>query len=113
MLSRDDVAKLFQAMRLSYGAKFDRQWENVGMTELLVFWSDRLQGVPRDAFRRAVDAMFEVFPSFPPTLPEFAGLCRQFIRPEPVAAIDWHVPRDRKAAVVHLKSLREILEGRL
>ena len=112
MLSMDDVARALKAMQMAYGAKFDKQWEGVGVSELLAFWHGRLADVPKDALDRALDVLLSEHP-FPPTLPEFHSLCRQFIRPKSVAAIDWHAPRNRKAAVVHLKSLREILEGRL
>lgn len=109
MLSRDDVAKVLQAMRLAYGAKFDRQWENVGMTELLAFWHDRLRDVAPDALRMALDSMLDSMP-FPPTLPEFKALCRQFRRHEPAAVcIAFREPRNSALAKQRLASLREIL----
>ena len=110
-MSRDDVAKVLQAMRLAYGAKFDRQWENVGMTELLAFWHDRLRDVTPDALRKALDAMLESMP-FPPTLPEFAALCRQFRRHEvPAVCIAFREPRDGDAMRRGLARVRDILRG--
>ena len=108
-MSKDEVARILHAMRMAYGAKFDRQWESVGKAEMLAFWHDRLHDIPDYAAKRALDDLLSTSP-FPPTLPEFYAMCRQHIRQVPPAiSISFAAPRNSAAALNGLRSMREML----
>lgn len=76
------VKKIFTAMRATYGAAFDRQWEcpaGVDAAEfagqMLAHWGRELRGYQQapQALAYALDNL----PPHPPNLVEFKGLCRR------------------------------------
>lgn len=78
------VAKIFQAMQGNYGTRFLNQWKtgqtlpdgsDAGVKNAMAFWGDKLAGFADQPERiaRVLDAL----PGDPPSLPQFAELCRQ------------------------------------
>jgi len=76
------VARLFTALRASYGAAFDRQWEcppdenpeEFGAA-MKAHWARELGGYARNL--RPIAYALENLPEYPPTLPQFRALCRR------------------------------------
>lgn len=85
------VEKIWTAMRGTYGAEFDRQWECPAgvepakhVADLKAVWGRGLAGFQQNP--RAIAHALENLPERPPNLVQFAALCRR--RPEPMPALD-------------------------
>lgn len=79
------VKKIFAAMRATYGAAFDRQWEcpsGVNAAEhaadMLAHWGRELRGYQQSP--QSLAYALDNLPPHPPNLVEFRGICRR--RPE-------------------------------
>jgi hypothetical protein len=70
------VRALFQRFSTMYGSKFTTMWADVPMEAVIATWREDLAGVTPEQVRKALDHLKANNP-FPPTLPEFLGLCRQ------------------------------------
>ena len=70
MLSASEVELLFSAMRATYGHK----WPHAA--DAIQLWLAALRDFDRSDLQAAVGDAVLTFPDFPPTLPEFANLCR-------------------------------------
>jgi hypothetical protein len=68
------VEQLFTDMLLAYGKKFGDMWAGSTVDVLIDFWTRGLRGYTPREIRRGIEAL-ETRP-WPPTLPEFKGLCR-------------------------------------
>lgn len=86
-VSPDVVDRLFQKFAGMYGKHWLDLWAGIPMDAVKSEWSRQLDYMPMEAIRRAVEHV-EKECKFPPTLPEFRGLCEQFKpRKTPVLAI--------------------------
>jgi len=74
------VDRLFQRMAMIYGSTWADKWAGVPLTEVKRVWSASLHGLDPECVRLALDALVRAGKPFPPSLPEFAHLCRTFIR---------------------------------
>lgn len=75
------VAALFARFSAMYGKHWLDMWADVPIADVKDAWQSGLAGMSGDAIKRAL-AHCETHNKFPPTLPEFAALCREF-RPVP------------------------------
>ena len=57
-----------------YGSKFSDLWAGVDSSEMKLTWGEKLAGFKPEAIKYALDGCDER--PFPPTLPEFLGMCR-------------------------------------
>lgn len=92
------IEKIWAAMRGTYGAEFDRQWEcppcppDVELSEhvaryvaeVKAVWGRGLAGFQQNP--RAIAHALENMPERPPNLVQFAAMCRR--RPDPMPALD-------------------------
>lgn len=100
------VQKIFTALRATYGASFDRQWEapqcppsidlaehlTKHASEMMAVWGRGLRGFQQNP--NAIAHALDNLPEFPPNLIQFAALCRS--RPEPpLVAIDPDEPKPK------------------
>lgn len=76
------VKKIFQTMRATYGASFDRQWECPAGTDpaehardMLEHWGRELRGYQQNP--GAIQYALENLPPMVPNLIEFRALCRR------------------------------------
>ena len=65
-----------------YGQKFRSQWADVPAESMRETWAVALGRFDGERIKWALDQMIATCP-WPPTLPEFAALCRQAPRDEP------------------------------
>ncbi|RZS80638.1 hypothetical protein [Pigmentiphaga kullae] len=72
--ARAAAASLIAHMRNEYGEKFARQWAHVKADDQIDHWARRLAGYTAGEVRRGLVALSTR--PYPPTLPEFLGLCR-------------------------------------
>lgn len=75
--SPDVVGRLFQKFAAMYGRHWLELWSGIPMDAIKAEWSRQLDHMPMTAIRLAVEHI-EKNSKFPPTLPEFRGLCEQF-----------------------------------
>jgi len=69
-------------MLATYGQKFRSQWADVPAESMRETWAVALGRFDGERIKWALDQMIATCP-WPPTLPEFAALCRQAPRDEP------------------------------
>ena len=51
-------------------------WGDSPIAEVKSVWADALGQFTGDDIRAALSASFDAYPDYPPTLPQFVGLCR-------------------------------------
>lgn len=94
------VKSLLDRMSAMYGEKFVRQWEKTDPNAMRDMWADALGHFHGEQIKWALLYLVQNNP-FPPTLPEFAMLCRQAPRPEvpalPAPVVPASVARARAA----------------
>jgi hypothetical protein len=71
------VDRLFERFAAMYGKHWFDQWSDVPMADVKDAWQTDLAAFTGEQIRRALDHC-KTHNTFPPTLPEFAGMCRQF-----------------------------------
>ena len=76
------VESLLARMLAIYGQKFRSQWADVPAESMRETWAVALGRFDGERIKWALDQMIATCP-WPPTLPEFAALCRQAPRAEP------------------------------
>jgi len=74
------VDRLFQKLALMYGKAWLDLWAGMPIDAVKAEWSRTLTGIDPEAMRLALDSLLTSGKPFPPTLPEFTSLCRQFVR---------------------------------
>ena len=79
-VSPDVVDRLFQKFAAMYGKHWLDLWAHIPMDAVKAEWAQQLEHIPVPAMRLALNHL-EVHNKFPPTLPEFRGLCEQFRPP--------------------------------
>lgn len=70
------IERLFIRFRSIYGNKAETMWGKADQTDLLQTWADEITGYTGADIRDALDTMRTAHPDYPPTLYEFAALCR-------------------------------------
>lgn len=82
--------RLFQKLALMYGAAWADKWAGTPIDAVKGEWARSLHGVEPEAMRLALEAIMTEGRPFPPSLPEFVSLCRQFARrgPHQLALVD-------------------------
>ena len=77
------LENIWSAMRAAYGAAFDRQWEcpagvdpHAHVADMKMMWGRQL--APFHQVPGAIGYALDNLPTWPPTLPEFRALCRQY-----------------------------------
>ena len=82
-LSPDLVERLFAKLATIYGSqKMSTMWADLPPEDVKATWGAALGRYPLRTVGRAVQSLVEQAGEWPPTLPQFCELCRQFNRPE-------------------------------
>ncbi len=78
------VVRLFERMSAMYGSKFSDLWAGVDPANMRAVWADKLGGFAQrpEIIKAALDACDDR--PWPPTLPEFLGICRDAAKRSPV-----------------------------
>lgn len=77
------VDRLFQVLHAMYGRGWADLWVGAPMDAVKAEWSRSLCGFEMETIRLAIESLKAEGKSFPPNLPEFVHLCRQFVRRGP------------------------------
>lgn len=96
MLPAEWVARLFSRFQAVYGNRVATMWAEADPEEVKAAWAQGLSKFEGQDIARALQAMATLsqFSSYPPTLFEFIGLCRD-ARSTRVVALPPPVPRPR------------------
>lgn len=95
--------RLFQRLHTAYGKHWLDMWADAPMDRVKATWGDALAQFRPDEIAQALEHL----PKFPPTLPEFVDLCRQFRKPgKPALAI---VDGRRSPPPGGFQALRDVL----
>ena len=123
MLQPELLDQLFATIRHTWGGqKFataygpppteDRDAGEDWVEQVHNLWSHQLSGFPPETLRKALQATIDSGRDWPPTLPEFKAVCRDYRRPE---AIENALPApgqgstDRDQARQQLARIKEML----
>jgi hypothetical protein len=72
------VDRLFARLHAMYGKAWLDLWANADMGNVKAVWSDSLRNASMGEMRLALAELEKNGSPFPPNLPEFSALCRQF-----------------------------------
>lgn len=74
------VGRIFDELATTYGSKFSQMWEGIDPEAVRITWARKLSGFlgQPECIRAALDSCDDR--PWPPTLPEFIGLCRDAAR---------------------------------
>ena len=103
------ISKIFDHMSGLYGSKFADLWRGTDLEAVKRIWAEKLAGfqpMPK-AIKEALDALDNK--PFPPTLPEFIGLCREAaLRHQANIPQLEHKPTAEELEKAHEASLRAV-----
>lgn len=105
--SHDLVDRLFLRFATAYGKHWLDMWEGLPIDAVKAEWARALTGVSPAQIKLALESLNEKGQTFPPTLPEFVALTRQFRRHGDAPRL---VDGRRTAPDGYFQSLRDILK---
>ena len=109
------VERLFDRFKVAFGVqKVGAMWQGMEPAEVMAGWGAQLGRFPPDALARALQAVIDSGREWPPTLPEFVAICRDFHRPrQDEGALSLPAPgqghTDREAARAQLERIRAMM----
>jgi len=81
------IDRLFQRFSLMYGKEWAEKWSGLPLDQVKAAWSQDLAFASADQLRLALDHC-KANNKFPPSSPEFVGLCKQFrVQGSPLLAL--------------------------
>ena len=87
------VERLFLRLQAIYGNRAATMWADIPVAEVKAVWADALGDFLGDDIRAALDSCVSVYTDYPPTLPQFIGLCRDAKRLRAAGATKLDGPR--------------------
>jgi hypothetical protein len=104
--SPDAIDHLFIRLAHFYGAPWLDRWQGLKLDEVKRDWATALADVTLEQVRLALDNLKS---TFPPTLPEFRDLCRQYRRVE-IRKSEPHVVYPSRIPKEAWKVIREMVQ---
>lgn len=110
------VQRIFDRFTAIYGSqKVGAMWAGANLEEVRQVWGEALGQFSADTFGQALRSLEQTSTEWPPTLPTFVTLCRQYNRPEhrvflPAPAAN---ASDDATARANLAKIREMLASAL
>lgn len=107
---------MFQELGAIYGARWKAQWtDDKAKSEAFQRWAETLSRFSTETIETALNALVNTdrFTAAPPTLPQFADLCRQYTRPE--RQTGKALPRSTmttERALEHIANIKRLLAGK-
>ena len=92
-LPNEWIGKLFMRLRSIYGNKVQTMYGEANADDLTATWATELGAYDAEDIRRALEAMREAYKEFPPTLYQFADLCRDARKRRADEAVKLEGPR--------------------
>lgn len=69
------VVRLFSRFQAVYGNRVQTMWGEADPMEVRSVWADSLGRFDGADIREALESVLSAHPDYPPTLPQFMGLC--------------------------------------
>lgn len=80
------MVRVFSMFTVMFGAqKMSAVYEGMNHDAVAEIWDGQLRGFDDQTVNRAMQAVMDSDGAWPPTLPAFKGICRQFIQDAPIA----------------------------
>lgn len=113
-LPNEWVERLFARFTMYFGVqKVGAMWAGVDDAEVKAEWAAQLGRFPVPTLRAAMQAVVDSGKEWPPTLPEFVAICRDFYRPEGGPNLALVAPgqgyTDNEQAKANLARIKEML----
>jgi len=70
------VSRLFSRFQAIYGNKAATMWADADLNEVRSVWAESLGRYEAVDIKRALETMVLAYTDYPPTLPQFAAMCR-------------------------------------
>lgn len=70
------MERLFSRLTALYGNRMTTMWGDVPQAEVMDAWRQGLRGIEPDAIALALLSVTDQYPDWPPTLGQFAALCK-------------------------------------
>ncbi len=102
MLTTDDIAEMFAAMRIAYGTRWKHGEKSIP------FWRRALAGASAEDIGRACDRWMDHDPDNPPTMPQFRNLVRTLNRQPSSGYLPPPHPSSPAMAEANVKMLRAL-----
>lgn len=103
--SASPIDVLFLRLHTMYGARWIDLWQGIPADIVKAEWSRALAGVEVEQVRLALDAIVTKGNPFPPSMPEFVSLCRQFRKTRQFARLTDKRPNPPTDAFATLRSI--------
>lgn len=103
------ITELFTRMHRHWGNTFLDKWRDVEMAGLKIEWAKALRKLSSAELKAGVDSLLTL--KFPPSLPEFYGLCKQMRLHEipPASQLTDQTRASPEVVEANLRRMREIL----
>jgi hypothetical protein len=109
------VDRLFARFVAAFGAPaMQRMWADAPMDEVKATWGAALGRFSLDQILAGLQALDASGATFPPTLPEFAALCREQIKPashRPALPVPARTADEIAAGAEQMARIRQMLRG--
>lgn len=103
------IGRLFSRFQAIYGNKVATMWGEADPSEVRDVWGEQLGRFEGSDIRYALDVCLSAYPDYPPTLPQFLGLCVDGRRRRAQEAVK--LPGPKTEIPPHIaKMLREFVE---
>ena len=109
-LPSDWIVRLFSRFQAVYGNRVQTMWKDADPSEVRQVWADELGHYEGEDIRRALEAMGQFYKDYPPTLYQFADLCRDARKRRADEAVKLEGPRLPMPEAVRAQ-LREFMRG--
>jgi hypothetical protein len=108
-LPNEWIARLFSRLQAIYGNRVQTMWGKVDPTEVRQVWAESLARFEGSDLREAIENVMGAYPDYPPTLPQFMGLCMDAKRKR--AQETQKLPPPKTEIPEHIRTaLREFVE---
>lgn len=103
------ITELFKRMHRLWGNTFVDKWRDVEMAGMKIEWAKALKKLSSAELKAGVDALLTL--KFPPSLPEFYGLCKQMrlVEMPRAEAITNQAKADPSVVHANMQRMREIM----
>lgn len=103
------VAALFEKMTRMWGNTFLDKWRDVDLEGVMIEWGKGLRKLSSSELKAGVDALMSL--KFPPSLPEFYGLCKQMrlLEMPRAEALTDQTKADPSVVHANMQRMREIM----
>lgn len=102
------ITELFKRMHRLWGNTFVDKWRDVEMAGMKIEWAKALKKLSSTELKAGVDALLTL--KFPPSLPEFYGLCKQMrlVEPPPSKALTNQTKANPEMVEANLARMRAV-----